>query len=168
MKRILTLALCLFITATAAAETKPAATHIILVRHAEKMAEGSDPDLSPAGKARAELLTKMLADADVAAIYSSDRKRARETAAPLAASKKIKVIEYNPSAPGANQKMAAEIVEKYRGRTVLVVGHSNTVPALIEALGLAGAPKIEETEYDNLFICTVTPDGAAHLVRLRY
>jgi broad specificity phosphatase PhoE len=125
---------------------------VILTRHAER-ADGqatmsaSDPELSAAGAARAQKLAAMLGDASIAAIFTTEYRRTKDTAAPLAA--KLKVT---PEVVMASQ--AAAIIEKIKSHpndTVFVVGHSNTVPVIIRALGGPDVT-IGDEEYDNLFI----------------
>lgn len=135
---------------------------IFLVRHAEKAQDGGkDPALSQAGVARAEMLRKILSDAGITAIYATEFKRTQQTAAPLA-----KALGINLTTVPATDK--ALLVSKLRDRmeNALVVGHGNTIPDLIKALGLATPINIGENDYDNLFI--VTLDEKPRLVRLHY
>jgi phosphohistidine phosphatase SixA len=130
---------------------------VILVRHAERadggagaagmMDKPADPLLSPAGEARAAKLAAMLADAGITAIYSTEFRRTQDTAKPLAA--KIGVSVTTVPA-GDLAALTAKISGDPKG-IALVVGHSNTVPAVIKALG-GTAPAIADSEYDNLFI----------------
>ena len=122
---------------------------IFLVRHAEKLDESADPPLNETGRARAESLAALLADAGIAHILSSDYLRTLDTAAPLAGRLGLETAQYDPrDLPG----LAARISEK-PGR-YLIVGHSNTTPQLAELLG--GDPKgpITDKEYDRLYILT--------------
>ena len=156
---LLLAALLLFATALSAD------TVVIAVRHAEKVGDGSkDPLLTAEGQKRAEALGRMLRDAGVSAIYSTPFHRTRDTAAPLAKQLGIAVTE-DPAAPPA---LAQRILKENRGKVVLVVGHSNTVPALVAALGGAEVPAIADPEYDNLYIVVIPDAGAARVVRLRY
>lgn len=138
---------------------------IILTRHAER-ADGaatmgsSDPKLSAAGAERAQKLVAMLADANIAAIFTTEYTRTKDTAAPLAA--KIKVI---PEVFAASQMNA--LLDKIRSHsddTVFVVGHSNTVPMIIKALGGPDV-SIGDNEYDNLFFYV---PATKTLTRVRY
>lgn len=160
MRKLLVAALLAFVTLSAAADTI-----VIAVRHAEKVPDGSkDPLLTEEGQKRAELLARMLRDAGVSAIYSTSYHRTRNTAAPLAKALGIAVTEddANPAA------LAERILKENRGKTVLVVGHSNTIPPFLKALGVVGAPAIGDSEHDNLFIAVVPDEGKARLLRLRY
>lgn len=141
-------ALCLGACATSADPT------IYLVRHAEKE-PGRDPNLTPLGKIRAEALATRLEGAKLTAIYSTDYKRTRQTATPAALSFGLPVIRYNAV---KLEEFAAQLL----GQTgnVLVVGHSNTTPQLVAALGgEAGAPITEATEYDRFYVLTLNDDG---------
>jgi len=159
MRKLLVALLLLFFAVTAAADTI-----VIAVRHAEKADESQDAALSPEGQKRAELLARMLRDAGVAAIYSTPFQRTRNTAAPLAAQLGLRVTEDNAEAPA----LAKRILRENRGKSVLVVGHSNTIPALLTALGVATPITIASAEFDNLFVVVVPDRGKARLVRLRY
>lgn len=121
----------------------------------------SDPELSEAGRARAESLARMLKDAGITAIFTTQYKRTKQTAEPLAKVLGLSVTEVHAKEPGA----VAEKIDAQPGN-VLVVGHSNTVPEVLQALGIPSAPAIAETEFDNLFI--VTRGEKPTVVRLRY
>ena len=137
---------------------------VFLVRHAEKMADAEDPALSDAGKVRAQALAGLLRDAGIEAIYSTDYRRTRDTAAPLAAQLQLNVTIYDP---GQLDSLVATI-RRHGGRT-LVVGHSNTTPELVGLLGGEPGPPIDEaSEYDRLYVVTIGADGAVSTVLLRY
>ena len=142
---------------------KPAATRLILVRHAEKVDASADAALSPEGHARAAALATALADAEVSAIYSSDYQRTRDTVAPLAAATGLEIQLYDPAEAAV---LAGPLVARHAGQTVLVVGHSPSVPAMINAL--VGEERVSRLErYDQLFVVVADEDGAALLV-MRY
>lgn len=121
--------------------------HIYLVRHAEKILNVDDPALTPDGQSRALALAERLEDVDVTGIYSSDYKRTRDTAAPLAAAKGLAVQTYDPrDLPGLAARLKTEC------NICVVVGHSNTTPELADALGGDFGGEIDEaTEYDRLY-----------------
>ncbi|RIJ24306.1 histidine phosphatase family protein [Henriciella barbarensis] len=120
---------------------------VYLVRHAEKQS-GDDPSLTGDGLSRADTLADLLADKGIEKIWSSDYRRTRETAAPLAERLGMDVQLYDAS---DLQSLAGEITAE--GMTVLVVGHSNTTPALAEFLGAdPGGPIVEANEYDRLYL----------------
>lgn len=135
-----------------------------LVRHAEKVLQGDDPLLSHAGKLRAAALSDLLADAGIEGIHSTDFNRSRDTVAPLAQRLGLAIEMYDPSRP--DDLLAG--LQKTGGRQ-LVVGHSNTVPDLVQRLGGDGGPAIDEPrEYDRLYLVTVDGSGVVTTVLLRY
>jgi broad specificity phosphatase PhoE len=136
---------------------------VILSRHAEKMAmPPKDPPLSTAGEERANQLASTLADAGVDAIYVTELQRTQQTAAPLAARDHLKPIVI----PAADIGALVKAVRTRETGVVVIIGHSNTVPAIIAALG-GPAVRIADDEYDNLFVLTL--DGAKNsLLRLRF
>jgi broad specificity phosphatase PhoE len=140
---------------------------VVLVRHAERAAEPKDdPGLTEAGAARARALAAALADAGVTAIITSDRRRTRDTAAPLAAARAI-APEIVAAGGNAHAEAVAAAVRTHRDGAVLVVGHSNTVPAIIAALGGPQMPNLCDGAYADLFILTPRTAGAS-LVRSKY
>ena len=158
MKRFILVLLLsgLFVTATAAQST------IFFVRHAEKAGSGGDdPDLSEAGRARAESLANTLKDAGLSAIFVTERKRTQQTAAPLA-----RTLHLDPAIVPA--KDSAALIAKLRASSgnVLVVGHGNTIPDLIKSLGIATPIQIADNDYDNLFVLVL--DEKPRLLRLHY
>ena len=156
--------LALLLVASPSLATDEDFSMIFLVRHAEKLEGGDDPRLSAAGKQRAERLAGMLADAGITGIYSTDYARTRETAAPLARATDLGVTLYDPSEP----TQFTEFLKKKPGRH-LVIGHSNTVPDLVDRLGGTPGPDIdEESEYDRLYIVTRDGVGKVSTVLLRY
>lgn len=158
-----------------ATSSDAAATTVILVRHAEKSpaspADGkAGPGLSDAGKARAEALRDALRDASIDAIIVTQFRRTQETAAPLAALTALTpiVMEAKGDAKSHAATVADSVRVSHAGQTVLVVGHSNTVPAIIEALGGPAAADIDEDEFDNIFVVTLREGKAPTIVRARY
>lgn len=138
---------------------------IFLVRHAERADAGraaeNDPGLSETGEARASALAATLRDAGISAIYVTEYKRTRETAKPLA-----EKIGITPTIIDAKQ--TSQLVAKLKsapGR-VLVVGHSNTLPEVLKALGIASPPVIGENDYDDLFV--FERGTSPHVVKLHY
>ena len=150
-----------FLLLSAFLSTATAQSTIFIVRHAEKADATKDPDLSEAGRARAEALAKTLRDAKITAIYATEFKRTQQTAAPLAKALGITVTIL----PAKNN---AALIAKLRASTgnALVVGHGDTIPDLIKALGISDPINIGENDYDNLF--AVELDQKPHLIRLHY
>ena len=155
-------------SSTASSTAAAATTTIILVRHAERPA-GADPDLNDAGRARAESLVVSLGRSNVAAIIHTQFKRTQQTAGPLAA--RLSLTPIVVTAGGTEAQHAAAVLEQikaFTGKTVVYVGHSNTVPAVIQALGITPAQPLADSEYSNLFIVTRVGSGAATLIRAKY
>lgn len=133
---------------------------MILVRHAEKTAGGPDPSLSPEGQERARTLAHVLADAGIEALYASQFQRTRLTVQPLSEriGVEIETAEISGGVEAWAASFAARLLKEHRGQTVVVAGHSNTVPVLARALGAAGVPDLDESEYDDLFWIIHTGD----------
>jgi broad specificity phosphatase PhoE len=129
-------------------------TTVLVVRHAEKqLDQGDDPPLTDKGIARARLLAKLLARTKPAAIYATEWRRTKDTVQPLAdaVAVPIRTVDAKDTA-GLAKKIAAE----HEGQTVVVAGHSNTVNKLIAALGGPAFPDLEDSDYDNLFVVTIS------------
>jgi broad specificity phosphatase PhoE len=142
------------------------ATTFILLRHAETTGSGSNPNLSVDGQARATRLSQMLDKVNLNAVYSSDYKRTTQTAQPTATAKGLSIITYDPTDPG---NIASQALHSYPLGTVLIVGHSNTIPELLNLLvGSNMFPDIPESEYDNLLIVHVSALGDATVTHLKY
>jgi len=139
-----------------------AMTTVILVRHAEKDSIGDDPGLTAAGAERALALAHVLGEVDVSAVYATEFARTRNTAMPLANLLGLEVIAVTPSQSYATD-MAALVRERHRGEVVVIVSHSNTVPAIIGELGVTPVPVIEDDEYDDLYVVTIAPGGQVNL-----
>jgi broad specificity phosphatase PhoE len=145
------------------------ATTVLLVRHAEKAAEpAADPPLTPDGEARAQALVTVARDAGVTAIVTTQFQRTRLTAAPLAQALGITAEVVNARGTDHPREVARLVLERHAGETVLVVGHSNTIPDIVAALGAPHPGVIADSTHDNLFIVTVPAEGKARLVRARY
>lgn len=141
-------------------------TTFILVRHAEKDTIKGDPELTTLGHERAADLAKMLDDLPITAIYSSDYKRTKQTAAPSATAKNLEINIYNP---GELEITAQEILKKHTNGVVLVVGHSNSTPNFVNILlGENQIEPIDESDYDNLFIVHATKIASAEVFHLHY
>ena len=148
-----------------AASSARAQEAIYLVRHAERADQSDDPPLSTAGVGRAYRLRDMLKDAGITTIFTSELRRTIETAAPLASA--IHVSPQQVPAADAEALTAKIAASKARDR-VLVVGHSNTLPALLHALHVEPPIAIADDAYDNLFIVVFQNDGRPLLLRLKY
>ena len=142
-------------------------TTVILIRHAEKNIEPNnpDPDLSPAGQARAQELVRIFGDTGINAIYATQYKRTQQTVKPLADRLGLPVNQVNSK---NTADLLAQIRAQHSGQIILLAGHNNTVPEIVAALGGPTYPIIPETEFDNLYIVTVYRTGKAKVVRLKY
>ncbi len=151
-------------------------TTVFLVRHAENASEPRrDPPLLETGVARAELLARILAKSKIKNIYTSQFLRTKATGEPLAKQLGLTSVPFTLKLSTSNPREVSaestkEIVDKiYQtpGDNALVIGHSNSVPSVIKALGGDAGP-IDEKEYDNLFVVTVYGKGKASVTQLKY
>ena len=142
-------------------------TTVILVRHAEKNIEPNnpDPDLSPAGQARAQEIARMFADSGIQAVYATHFKRTQQTVAPLASRLNIPITAVDAK---QSSEVARRISSDHRGQTVFIAGHNNTVPELVNLLSGENVPLIPESEFDNMFIVTIYRFGKAKVLKLKY
>lgn len=143
-----------------------AAATIILVRHAERSAAmSSDAPLSPAGEARARLLAQMLRDSGIRRIYVTEVRRTQQTAEPVAAMLHLTPVVI---AQKDTDALVSQLGKLGEDETVLVVGHTDTVPAIVERMGGGTAPAMADSEYDRLTVLVTRPNGKAQAVILRY
>jgi broad specificity phosphatase PhoE len=147
-------------------------TTIIVVRHAEKSTDDPrDPSLSAAGEERAAVLSSVLRDAGITDIYVTQYKRTRQTAAPLARQTGISILERPiTSANSATyaRDLAREILTRSAGKSVLIVGHSNTVPDIVKSLSGISIPAISDPEYDHVFVVMIPTSGTPRVMQLRF
>ncbi len=148
-----------------------ATTTVIFVRHAEKaVVPEDDPSLSPAGQQRAAELMRQLVDADVVAgidaVYATPYRRTEETARPIAEALELPLNSYDAN---DTEAIMEKIIREHKGKIVLVVGHSNTIPVLFGNMGASKkVPPIAEDEYDNIYIVSIPWFGKTKTIRLRY
>lgn len=145
---------------------------VVVVRHAEKAADDPrDPALSEAGQARARALAATFAGAGLDRAIATQFRRTRDTAAPAAEAAGV-AVQVRPitaeNAPRYAAELAAELRALPAGSTVLVVGHSNTVPAMVEALSGQAAEPMPETEYDRYTVVLLEGDTGARVQVHRY
>ena len=165
--------------ASTSAASPPGIT-VFLVRHAEKGTDDpTDPSLTEGGRERADALARLLSSAGVSHLYSSDYRRTRQTLAPLAAAHELEVGLYDAGKP---VELVSVLAGLPPGSVAVVAGHSNTTPALFEALGAGKARGLDESRYgssipdaayDRLYVVTLSAgrDGAVKCVdglELRY
>ncbi len=149
-----------------------ATTTMIFVRHAERAGTASeDPGLTAEGQRRAAELARQLVDADVVAgidaIYSTPFRRTKETVQPIAEALDLPINIYD--AAEDYEPIVDKMVRDHKGKIILVVGHSNTVPIMIADLGASKkVPAIAENEYDNIYIISIPWFGKTKTIRLRY
>lgn len=170
MKLINSLLLSLMLAACSSTESIPQSevTTFVLVRHAEKVDDSRDPDLSETGYERAERLSEVLGHIPFSAVYSTDFKRTRETARPVASKNGLDIIEYDHR---EFDTMIPRWIESHKGQNVLIVGHSNSTPTA--ANGILGREhfekKFDESDFGNILIVTVpATQENSRLVHLRY
>lgn len=178
MTRITSLVLTLLVLAAGTATASDGATTVILVRHAEKLLTGGDVPLKePEGTERARALIPVVRDAGVSVAIASKYRRTQMTIAPVVEA--LALSPENVLVATEVEEVASRILDHLRGRTVLVAGHSDTVPQIVEALGAPSpCPPFEvhpeygcmlpDPEYDHLFVVTLPAEGPATVVHARY
>lgn len=141
-------------------------TTLIIVRHAEKEDDGTpDPPLSENGKLRANRLAYMLNSQPVDIIYTTKFSRNTSTIYPVANSKGILIKIYEPHAEGFLEM----VVKGDKGKTVLICGHSDTVPFMVNKLiGEDKFKQLDDNDYDNMFIVTITEIGKGAVTVINY
>ena len=130
---------------------KPPLRTFFLVRHGEKLS-GENPDLSEQGRNRALALANTLSAVELELVFSTEYTRTQQTALPTAKSQHLSIKSYNP------RELAnfAKHLLTNPSKSVLIVGHSNTTPQLVELLGGEPGSEInEKSEFDRLYIVTV-------------
>lgn len=128
-------------------------TTIYMIRHAEKEDASANPNLSEEGKIRAEKWKSFFKDIPLDVIYTTDYNRTRQTALPIASSKMQEVVVYHPSTLSLEA-----LAKEHRGKALLVVGHSNSIPAQINTLlDRKEFTDMKESEFGNLY--TIVIDG---------
>jgi len=129
-------------------------TTLYFIRHAEKVDNSQNPDLAEAGKVRAEKWRTIFGDIALSAVYSTDFKRTLQTAGPVSLSKKLAAILYNPKTVDLDLFLKDNI-----GETVLVVGHSNSTPELVnKIIKEKKYENISENIFGNLYIVTIVDE----------
>ena len=142
---------------------------VVLVRHAERAdAPPGDVALSDTGRVRAEELAIALAEVRLDTIITTQFRRTRDTAAPLTRELKLTpvIVQAGDDPPSHARAVAAAV--RAGGQSVLVVGHSNTVPAIIAALGGPAMEELCDSEYSSLFTLVLVPGQPARLVQSHY
>ncbi|HEX5693853.1 MAG TPA: phosphoglycerate mutase family protein [Arenimonas sp.] len=172
MSLLTTLMLSISLATPAAAPPVHPGIAVVVVRHAEKDDDDKrDPSLAGSGEARAQALAATLAGSGLDRVIATQFRRTRQTAAPAATAAGLDVesrpIDAGTAATYADD-LAADLRAMPAGSTVLVVGHSNTVPAIVQALSGQAAEAMPETEYDRYTLVLLDADGGARVVTSRY
>lgn len=170
LPRVLAVLLASLASACSTMPARDAATApltFVVVRHAEKATDDPEnPSLSAAGQARADALAARLHDAPLVAAYATEFRRTQQTAQPTANAHRLPVEPYYARGPA--DEVAARWRQAHRHGTVLVVGHSNTVPDLVAALCECMTAPMDDREYDRLSLVRIDGDGRATLEVQRY
>jgi broad specificity phosphatase PhoE len=153
------LILSILVLTAAAADAVPV---IVVVRHAEKASTGgNNPELSVAGQKRAEALARILRDSQITSVFVTEFKRTEQTAAPTARAAHVSpTVVPAGDTPGLVSKLRA------LNGNALVVGHGNTIPDLVKALGIATPITVPEDDYTEIFLVSLT--DPPQLLRLHY
>ena len=164
---------CLLLSALVACSSTPQAKDgnaeltFVVVRHAEKSTDDArDPSLSETGKMRAQALARLLADAPLSATYATGFRRTQQTAQPAADAHGVAITIYDAEIPATT--LAAQLRATHAHGTVLVVGHSNTVPDIVAALSGQPADAMSDDQYDLVYRVGTGSDGKVTLSRDRY
>lgn len=139
-------------------------TTFILVRHAEKSTNHpNDPDLSDEGKFRAKGLAKKLEYARIDIALSTPFKRTHQTLTPVTNQKSLEIIEYDPN----DKNFIKNIYKIHKGKSILIAGHSNTIPSYVNQLASTDLEQLDESEYDKIFIVTLKKMGKGKVLILK-
>ena len=155
-----TLAVASLLTLTASSVVAQEVVYV--VRHAEQVADVEDPPLSEEGRARARMLREFFRDAGLTAVYATDLRRTSETGAtvtePLG-------FEATPVHADSLDGLVARVQREQPHGRVLIVGHSNTVPRVLEQFGYPNEITIDHDEFNNLFIVVPAAEGPPLVLR---
>ncbi|MFD2532276.1 SixA phosphatase family protein [Gracilimonas halophila] len=171
MKKITCLLLLILFTLPAFAQVNSQTnteTTLIFVRHAEKQDDGTrDPSLTEIGEKRAQKLSELITSSyNVSAIYSTGYKRTQQTAFPTSEVLNLSINEYQLSNPDS---LIRSIIELHKGEHVLIVGHSNSTPTLVNAaINENRFEKLDESVYDNIFEVNIDETGETSVNRYTY
>jgi len=148
------------------AKSEGQVSNIILVRHAEKDDDGTmDPSLSDKGKQRADLLAKLFKDVSIDAFYATPYKRTIETIASLAKANGKEILTYNPT----DRNSFSEMIQAGKGKKIVIAGHSNTVPPMVNALiGKNEFSNMDENDYGKIWFLVYKGDELIDYIVLNY
>lgn len=164
MKKLFVLLITVFTLSSVGYAQEKETTTLLFVRHAEKMVDGTkNPSLTLAGEARAKRIANWIQKeyGQLSAIYSTNYKRTLETAQFSSNLFNVPITKYGLKDP---QGLVSGIIESYTGNTVLIVGHSNTTPTLVNfAIDEEKYSALDESDYSKLFIVRISEDGEAEV-----
>lgn len=164
-KNILLIPILLFSSLSFSQTENEETTRIIIVRHAEKSDNSKNPALSEAGKIRAEKLNKMLAEFKIDKLYSTPYTRTMQTLQPIAVSRKLEINNYDPG----DTDFAKKLIQAEKGKTIVIAGHSNTCPLLVNSLiDFQKYQDIDETDYGKIWIVTFKNEHLTDCILLNY
>jgi broad specificity phosphatase PhoE len=167
IRRGLLLSACLVLAACAGAPTRDTSPTFVVVRHAEKASDDArDPALSAIGERHAAALAARLRDEPLTAAYATPYRRTQQTARPAAEAHGLGVASYAADLPAG--ELALRLRRDHPGGTVLVVGHSNTVPGIVGALCDCAVAPLDEDDYGDLYRIRQGAAGRAELVQERF
>jgi len=142
-------------------------TTVFVVRHAERISDQDrDSPLSEAGLARARALAETLGESGIGAIYVTQYQRTQQTADPVAT--RLRLTPQVQPTSLTPPELARLVLDRHRGETVLIVGHSNTVAAIVHGLGGPAMPELETSRYGDLFVVIVPDDGVVRTTRAQF
>lgn len=164
MKKLLLTSLLIILVSTVFSQVQ---TTFVLVRHSEKADDGTkNPPLNEQGKERSQNLADLLNNQEITALYSTPFKRTQETLQPIAELKNVEVQSYDPFAKAS---WLSSLISKHEGGTVVISGHSNTIPNLANALlGKETFSQFDESDYSNLIMITTEKVGSGTLIWLKF
>jgi phosphohistidine phosphatase SixA len=143
---------------------------VYVVRHAERASTDRDSDLSPAGFARASTLDSVLADAGITRVVTTEFQRTRKTGAPAAARANLTpmVVATQRDLPAHIAEVVSAVRAAGANGVVLVVGHSNTVPRIVAALGGPALPDLCDAQYATLTVLRLDDGKPTRSARVNY
>lgn len=154
MRKLILSLLFLVLSAGAWSQT----TTLYLIRHAEKIDNSKNPDLSQLGLDRAEHWKTIFAQIPLKAVYSTDYTRTIQTATPTATSKNLEIIKYDPKTLDLEK-----LKKEHQNQSILIVGHSNTTPELAnKIMGQKIYAPIDDATFGNLYIVTLSGTEISH------
>jgi broad specificity phosphatase PhoE len=138
---------------------------VYLMRHAEQVLDVEDPPLTEVGHQRAKAWAGILRDAGIKVIYTSKKRRTRQTGEHIAQALNIPLETIS-------RRDVASLVNRLRTRhaddVVLVISHTRTIPKLFKELGHSEDVTIQRDDYDNLFVIVPKSENDLIVLRLRY